>query len=441
MIVYSSLLALALALSSPWWLWQMATSGRYRAGLAGRLGVLPRSLDDAIRQRSAAAGLIWLHAVSVGEVVAAQRLIAELQAALPAHLLVVSTTTETGQQIARDKFGGVPVFFYPLDFRFAVRRYLRALRPTLFVTVESEFWPRMLVECDRAKIPVAVVNARISDRSFPRYLRLRRLWQPFLAKVSLFLTSGNETSSRLLALGVLPRNIELAGNLKYDLVDVQPNPVVDLIRIAAGKRKIVIAGSTVASKSWREEDLVLQAMNKVWEVSPDVLLILAPRHPDRFDYAVSIAAEHGVTRVSDLLNGKPLSSLGRQSIVLDTLGDLASLYQVADVAFIGGSLVPRGGHNPLEAARFAVPIVMGPSYENFREIVSALRSRQAIQILPSNSNEKDPPDAHEALAQALRSLLSNDEGMGKRALEVFEEQTGATQRTVEALTGLLQVDA
>ena len=435
MIVYSLLLGLALMVSAPWWLWRMATSGRYRAGLAGRLGVLPNSLDETIARRGAASGLIWLHAVSVGEVLAAQRLVAELQIALPAHLIVVSTTTQTGQQIAREKLGGVPVFYYPLDFAFAVRRYLRALRPTLFVTVESEFWPRMLVECERLKIPVAVVNARISDRSFPRYMRLRRLWKPLLAKVSLFLAQGEETASRLRELGMNSQCIQVTGNLKYELPALGENATATRLRTLADGKPLVVAGSTLAG----EEDLLLRCWPELLRSSPRAILVLAPRHPQRFkEVRISEAFQQIEQYRGDWTRDVNLFDFGEEEfpsdvlgdgsvILLDTLGDLNAVYAIATVAFVGGSLVPKGGHNPLEPARFGVPVLVGPSYENFREIVTQMRAHDAIQITK-----------RESLAVDLTSLLADGKSMGERGRLSFESQTGATKRTIEALTALLE---
>ena len=196
MAVYSFLLALALGVSAPWWLWRM---GRYRAGLAERLGRVPPELRAAVTGKR----VVWVHAVSVGEVLAVERLIAEFRAALgDGWVIAVSTTTATGQKIARERLVESPVFYFPLDFAFAVRAWLRVLRPELMVLVESEFWPRHLVECERAGVPIAVVNARVSDRSFPRYMKLKRLWRPLLGKVSVFLAQGEESAERLRKIGV-----------------------------------------------------------------------------------------------------------------------------------------------------------------------------------------------------------------------------------------------
>ena len=423
MIVYSSLLLLALVVSAPWWLWRMAVSGRYRAGLSQRLGFVPHSLDETIARRGAARGLVWLHAVSVGEVLAAQRLVAELQTAMPNHLLVVSTTTETGQQIAREKLGGVPVFYYPLDFRFAVRRYLRALRPTLFVTVESEFWPRMLVECDRAGIPVAVVNARISDRSFPRYLRLRKLWKPLLAKVSVFLAQGEETAERLCQIGVATDHIQVTGNLKFELPLLKENILAVRLGRMRGASRIFVAGSTLAG----EEELLLTAWATMQQGAPDAVLLLAPRHPERFDEVGKLLQESAFQwqRASELPTA---GSLIRGSIILlDTLGDLASIYSICSAAFVGGSLVPRGGHNPLEPARFGKPIVMGPSFENFREVIEGLKEAGAIYITqPEN------------LAYSLMEAATNGQRTGRNASSYFEREAGATAMTIQALQNILE---
>ncbi len=212
MIVYSLLLTAALVVSAPWWLWRMATGARYREGLGERLGRVPSRLRTMVQ----GSRVVWVHAVSVGEVFAAQRLVGELGAALgEGWVVVVSTTTATGQKVAGERFGAERVFYFPLDFGFAVRRYLRVLRPGLMVLMESELWPRHLVECARAGVPVAVVNARVSDRSFPRYMRLRWIWRRLFEKVRVFLAQGEESAERLRALGA--ERVRVVGNLKYDL--------------------------------------------------------------------------------------------------------------------------------------------------------------------------------------------------------------------------------
>ena len=427
MLAYSLLLLAALVMGAPYWLARMATSGRYRAGLAGRLGQVPPAL------RAAAAGrdVIWVHAVSVGEVMAATRLVRELEEARPAWTVVVSTTTATGQALARERFGSERVFFYPLDLGMAVRRYLRVLRPRMMVLMESELWPRMLAECARAGVPVAVVNARVSDRSFRRGVRMRAVWGHALRRVVLFLAQSEEDARRLMAMGAIEANVRVAGNLKYDIRPPKQSRVADLIREAVGERPIVVAGSTTEEKNSWEESTLLHAWDAVVGMVPEAVLVVAPRHPERFGLAYSVMEEAGTVRATELLSGTAAPVKRGGNILLDTIGDLAAVYGVADVAFVGGSLVAKGGHNPLEPAQFGVPVVMGPSYENFRDVVGRMREADGIRIV-QNGDE---------LATTLIELLQHPglaHATGERGRGVFEAQAGATARTVAMLTALLQ---
>jgi len=456
MALYSLLLVMGLAVCSPWWLARMV---RYRAGMGQRLGRVPTEL------RAAAAGrqVVWVHAVSVGEVLAATRLVCELEGALGAEwVVVVSTTTATGQALAKERFGAVVggdstkvdsgrVFYYPLDFAWAVRAYLRALQPKLLVLMESEIWPRMLVECGRAGVPVAVVNARVSDRSYARGLRVRTVWGRVLRRVDLFLAQSEEDARRLVAMGARGEEVRAIGNLKYDVRAPKASRVAELIKKAAAGRPIVVAGSTVDDKKgirgeW-EEETVIQA----WAGRPrekfGALLILAPRHPERFSVAEIRAMEFMCAKASiwgstpddePALAANicspiyaPVEPNRLEIVLLDTIGDLAAVYGVADVAFVGGSLVQRGGHNPLEPAQFGVPVVMGPSYENFRDVVGKMIAEEGIRIV----QDKDE------LESALVELLTDREkarAMGERGRRVFEQQQGATGRAVVALMGMVR---
>jgi 3-deoxy-D-manno-octulosonic-acid transferase len=405
MAAYSFLLAVALGVSTPWWLWRM---GRYREGLSERLGRVPPDVPAAVAGKR----VVWVHAVSVGEVLAVERLVADLHAALgQGWIVAVSTTTATGQKIARERLAGSPVFYFPLDFAFAVR-------------VESEFWPRHLVECERAGVPVAVVNARVSDRSFPRYMRLRRLWKPLLGKVRIFLAQGEESAERLRKIGA--ERVEVLGNLKYDLPTSRATVVFDRLMFLLRGHKVVIAGSTLDGEGAR----ILDAWRGVVAADHETALVWAPRHPRDFGelevFLENAAPEFKLMRVTSEEFQVDVPVEGGSITLLDTLGDLASVYELASVAFIGGSLVPKGGHNPLEAARFGVPVVMGESYENFREIVEGMRAADAIRIVDAAG-----------LGAALVDLLKDDRGMGERGRRFFERQSGATQRTVEALVGLI----
>ena len=371
MMVYSCLLAAALVVSSPWWLWRMVTIKTYRRGARNRIGSIPTSLRRAVSVHD----VIWLHAVSVGEIAAAEPLIREMQTALPTWLIAVSTTTPAGFDLANARLENCPVFFMPLDFAFVVRRYLGVIQPKLLILMESEIWPRLLVECEAAQVPVVVANARISDRSFPRYSRLRWLWRPLLNKVALFLTQGKETADRIAALGVESAKIRIVGNMKFDAPAPDSSEIVEALRRNLPPGDFVVCGSTLEG----EEVEILDSWVRLSESGHRGVLMIAPRHPQRFSHVLEMVGPSGIQATEWLRGPRPLD-LG-DIIVLDTIGRLASIYQLATVALIGGSLVPAGGHNPLEPARFGVPIIMGPSYENFRDIVEEMRAARTITIV------------------------------------------------------------
>jgi 3-deoxy-D-manno-octulosonic-acid transferase len=412
----------------------------------------------------------------VGEVLAATRLVAELEAALGAlghdgWRVVVSTTTRTGQALARERFGAERVFYMPLDFGFAVRAYLRALRPAALILMESELWPRMLHECRRAGVPVAVVNARVSDRSFARGMKLRWIWSRVLRGVTLWLAQSDEDARRLVEMGAPAQDVSVGGNLKYDVRAPKESRIAELIKEAAAGRPIVVAGSTVHDSPRDEDSYVIHA----WEAAPlkefRAVLVLAPRHPERFDHVCGMAEEFPYLRATELLKGMrsadahgifvdPHENFGVEIVVLDTVGDLAAVYGVADIAFVGGSLIAKGGHNPLEPAQFGVPVVMGPSYENFRDIVAKMKAVDGIAILgetaglstaaaksaasgredASGVGGDDKLKLKDALAAELVRLLTDRESartMGERGRRVFEEQEGATARAVEAIVAMV----
>jgi 3-deoxy-D-manno-octulosonic-acid transferase len=294
--------------------------------------------------------------------------------------------------------------------------------------MESELWPRMLVECGRAGIPVAVVNARVSDRSYARGMRVRAMWGRLLRRVDLFLAQSDEDARRLAAMGARAEAVRAIGNLKYDVRAPGENQMKKRIGEMLYRARLVVAGSTLEG----EEKALLAAWPELRKAAPDAVLLIAPRHPDRFAAVIGQAQECGIgiCRCSHLLvNTQPV--FGGAVLLLDTVGDLAAIYSLGSVAFVGGSLVPRGGHNPLEPAQFGVPVVMGPSFENFRDVVGKMQAADAIRIVQDKGE----------LEAALVELLTDREkarAMGERGRRVFEEQQGATARTVEALVGLVR---
>ena len=427
LLIYNLALLGALVAGAPWWLWRIATTQKYREGLAQRLGRVPKSLCSPDFRP-----VIWLHAVSVGEVLAVSRLVQELSAAFPGHRLMISTTTQTGQALARARFGPERVFYCPLDLSWAVRRYLKALDPQMLILAETEFWPNLLNGCFRHGVPVVVVNARISDRSWPRYQMLRRLWRPILDRLTCVLAQTDLDAERLRVLGCRAERVSVAGNLKFDVRATQEAEATRLLRARAQSSRFIVAGSTLEG----EEAVLLEAWPRLLESSPNLALVLAPRHPDRFA-AVATLLESSGGPWRKRSEWKPDGAAGPlrpgEIVLLDTIGELASVYSLATVAFVGGSLVAAGGHNPLEPAQFGVPVVMGPHYANFRAITDDLRAQDAIRIAGK----------HE-LADVLTSLLSNRaaaSAIGERALRVFQHQAGATARSVDAIRAIIEPHA
>ncbi|MGO8757844.1 MAG: 3-deoxy-D-manno-octulosonic acid transferase [Terracidiphilus sp.] len=432
LVFYNVLLLVALVAGSPWWLWRMATTHKYREGLLERLGRVPRRLARGSAQ-AGSRPLIWLHAVSVGEVLAITRLVRTLDAELADYSVVISTTTRTGQALARERFDPDRVFYCPLDVPWAVRAYLNALRPSLLILAETEFWPNLLAGCYRRKIPVAVVNARVSDRSWPRYRKLRLLWRRFLSRLSRVLAQSQTDADRLLALGCRPDRVAVAGNLKFDVRTAQESEAARVLRSIAGGLRLVVAGSTLEG----EEAALLEAWPRLLAADPQLAMVLAPRHPERFSAVAALLDRSGISwrkrsdwaQETQTVQTSPQPLRPGEIVLLDTIGELASVYALASVAFVGGSLVPAGGHNPLEPAQFAVPIAMGPYYDNFRAIMDEMRSHDALRIATA-----------EELSTVLIDLLGNRpaaEAMGARAKEVFDRQAGATDRCIEAIRELL----
>ena len=421
-LLYNILFFLALIASTPWWLFQMVRHGKYRTGWSERLGVVPGRLLQDEREN-----VIWIHAVSVGEVLAISRVVEELKVQLRGWRIVVSTTTDTGQRLARRRFAEDNVFYLPLDLSFAVRSYFHALRPQLLVLAESEFWPNLLRWARLSEASVAIVNARVSDRSLPGYCRFRGLLRHVLQNVDLFLAQSEEDARRLVKIGAPEDRVQVSGNLKFEIIPPRDSDIAERFDAALQLAEIgplIVAGSTLDP----EEVALLAMFEQVVARYPSALLVLAPRHPERFDTVASLlqSAETSFQRRSQW-DGVKLTA--GSVFLLDTIGELASLYGFADLAFVGGSLVPRGGHNVLEAAQFAKPILVGPSTENFRDIIDVFRRADALRVVTP-----------ETLTTTVLQLLGDDDdrnGLGQRALEVMRSQLGATQTTVSALLNLL----
>jgi len=456
-LLYSLVLALAMLLSLPYWVYQILRHGKYRSGLAERMGRVPERLiatvagsqtephcnrsagilpavagacpelaEGASRPRSPRDRVIWIHAVSLGEVLAVSGLVEQIQQAFPQHRVLVSTTTDTGQALARKRFGEANVFYFPMDFAFAIRPYLQVLQPELVVLAETEFWPNFLRLSHASGARVAVVNARISDNSWPNYRRFRWVLGKMLSNVDLFLAQTPEDSARLQSIGAAANRVQVTGNLKFDMSLPFPPPIVESLRQALAAEfagPILVCGSTVEG----EEPLLLKAFENLRVAHPRAVMILAPRHPERFDQVAILLRQLGIRSFRrSQWQGEPLSG---SVLLVDSIGELAALYALADVAFVGGSLVPRGGHNIIEPAQHGVAIVTGNHTENFRDIVALFQSRDAVRIVGMAE-----------LPLTLMQLLADDaerRALGRRAQETIRSQAGATLRTLEALKILM----
>lgn len=418
-LLYQAAVGVALAGAGPFLL---ARRGKhYLPTLAGRLGRGGDPNGEALGK-----GGLWIHAVSVGEVGVAATLARALPAKLP---LLVTTTTPTGQARAKAAFAGrAAVAYFPFDLGFAVRALLDRFTPWALVLVEGDYWPLVLSEVRRRGLPVAVVNGRVGDRSFARMRRLKRLLSPLFGGIGRFGVQTGADRDRLAALGVPGEAITVTGNLKYETPEPPRLPEVEgaLAEIAAG-RPVLLAGSTMRG----EEEAVLEAFAATGG-GERALLVIAPRHPERWDEAAALLERRGLAhRRRSRLDGAPGPSDRRPDVLLlDSLGELAALYRAAAAAFIGGTLVPTGGHNPLEAARFGVPVTVGPSMHNFRDMAAQFDARGAWARVS---------DAAELGATWGEWLARPETGqeVGARAAALIEENRGAVEKTVALLAPLL----
>ncbi|HEV2196460.1 MAG TPA: 3-deoxy-D-manno-octulosonic acid transferase [Candidatus Acidoferrum sp.] len=445
--IYSLLMGLAALLLTPYWVVKGLRQGKYFSNLKERLGFSFPALAKLAASRS---GAIWVHAVSVGEVLSGVTLARQLKAAYPDRPLIISTTTITGQTLARERLPFADaIIYFPLDWSFCVRRAFEAVRPSLVLVLETEIWPNFLREAGRRKVPVLFVSGRISDRSFARYQKffgvfgffLRPLLKDALSQASAFLMQSGKDAERIRALGALGDRVAVNGNLKYDSELPAPTPLSNWLEAEvarSGRSPVIVAGSVVAT----EEPLALIAFGTLQGEYRNALLVLAPRKPEQFAAAAEFIDEshRKFIRRSALPIPSPAQAAGGANghatnsaipndvtvLLLDSIGELASLYRLADGAFVGGSLVPSGGHNILEPAAFGKVPVFGPSMENFAEIATRFVSAgAAIQV-------ESPEDVGVAWIELFRNPQRMKE-MSEKARNLVENSRGATSRALEEI--------
>ncbi len=405
----------------------------YWRSLPQRFGRLPRSFRQTVP------GAIWFHAVSVGEVLACAQTLRELRADFPNTAFFVSTSTLAGRAIAGEKLAGLAdgIFFAPVDYVFAVRRVLRALRPSVLVIAETEIWPNLIREVRRTGAAVTIVNGRISDRALTRYRRFGWFFRAALPQVDSILAQTEEMRARFIELGGPPERVRAVGNLKYDF-EARPAPPDSPVRAflaRLGPARIWVAASTMPPAEpgdLDEDDVVLSAFQEVFQRWPELALILAPRRPERFETAARKLEASGIPYVRrSALNsgagafacrtGQPEAPVPPRVLLLDTIGELSGVFALADVVFMGGTLAHRGGHNILEPALFAKPVIAGPHMENFQAIAEEFRAARAYVEIG------EPAALASAVWRMLEDAFSADE-IGRRALACAEARRGAVAR-------------
>jgi 3-deoxy-D-manno-octulosonic-acid transferase len=426
-IAYSLLTFVAFVVVSPYFLYQAIRYQKYIGSLRQRLGYLPIAFNVDGDES------IWIHAVSVGEALTARALAADLKARYPRLRLFLSTTTIAGQQVAKRSLQHLDgVFYFPFDWAFIVRRTLNIVNPRVFIMMETEIWPNLLRLCRERGVKTVMINGRISSRSYPRYRLIRPFFRRVLADVDRFCMQSEESARRLVDLGADPARVTVTGSLKFDSLQV-PNPtahgkprerILRFFRLPPN-RTVVVAGSTMKG----EEAAVLKAFTRIKAALPEALVIVAPRQPERFAEVERLARDAGFVTIRR--SNLPIDVEPRGDVVvLDTIGELAQLYQLATVAFVGGSLADHGGHNILEPAIFGRPILFGTHMQNFREIADAFIANDAAVEVRSERE----------LEEALLALLTDPvrrARLGAAARALVEANRGAKEKTLSAIADVL----
>ena len=394
--------------------------GKAHKDFAQRFGFLPGYL------KGEGSSSIWLHTVSVGEVLASKSFVKALKKTFPDKRLVISTTTKTGQDMAKQVFGEeVPTFYFPLDFSFVVSKVLNFIDPYMVIIFETEIWPNFIMALKKRNTPVFLVNGRISSKSFRGYRLIRPFLKPVLRKINLLCMQTEYDAERVELLGASPKDVRITGNMKYDIA-YEGAPLIkdhekfgDFLGISP-QEYVIIGGSTHAG----EEETLIRVYKDLLNLFANLRLLIAPRHVDRVEEIEGVCRKHGLNTLrtseanvkKDVINRKPV-------LILDTMGNLSSLYSVATVVFIGGSLIKKGGHNIVEPARFSKPVVFGPYMDNFRDMAERFLNYGASVLV------YDIRELKETFMELLNDEQKRDT-MGKRAAKLVEENRGAVENVV-----------
>jgi len=423
---YNLALQAALLLAAPVWIPWVLFSGKRRRNFLDRLGIRRGRIPSPTGKQR-----IWIHAVSVGETLSAVPLVLELRKRLPDTEILLSTVTLTGQEVARKALGEATdgIFYFPFDLPGVCARFLDRIRPGLLAILETEIWPNLIAECAKRRIPVVLLNGRVSERSLRGYARFRSWISGVLACLDRIAVQTEEDAGRVRALGADPSRIRVTGNMKFDVSVPKTEGSKFFDRLHGVKTRgdsWFVAGSTHEG----EEESVLQALGGARAVNGSIRLLLAPRHPERFPAVEELCRKSGweVARRTGISPGEDLPET--PVILLDTVGELTGAYSAADIAFVGGSLAPKGGHNILEPALFGIPTIVGPHMENFREISEIFTRGEAVISVKNG----------ERLAAALAEWAADPapfRSTGERAKRLLDDFRGATERNVEIVVSAL----
>lgn len=430
--LYGLAFSLGVIIVAPFYLWRYRRAAFLRDSWRERLGYLPAHFCQPER------GAVWVHAVSVGETLAVSGLVQALHQQYPGRKIFISHATPTGREIGEKTLPEVAGRFYlPLDWDRCVRRALNSIKPGLLLIVETELWPHLIRAAHQSGARIALVNARLSDRSFPGYRLFRLFMRRVLANVDRVFTQTPRDAERFCAIGAVVSRVISAGNLKFDAQPAEDALFPTLLKRSlelAGRQPVLVAASTMPG----EEELVLRAWQGIQRACPPGLLILAPRHPARFEAVAQLLATHRAnflrrTALPEAVTELPRALASPAILLLDSLGELAGVLQVAEAVFVGGSLVPTGGHNLLEAAQWGKPVIFGPHMQNFRDAAELfLRAGAAIRVR-----------GWEELAPEATRLFQDKErcrAMGAAGRQVVQQGSGATERILDGLAGLLDGD-
>ena len=421
---------LLLCLASPFLCYRACRHGKYLSGWTQKLfGWTPK--------RDSSGRCIWFHAVSVGEVLQLQRLVDQFQQAQPHFEIWITTTTRTGYSVAQEKFRNHSVCYFPLDFSWAIRNALARIRPDAIVLVELELWPNFILQATQAGLPVSLINGRVSDNSYQGYRRIRPLLGWLLKRLSLIAVQNQQYAQRLIDLGANPTDVHVTGSIKFDGVETQRDNTatrhLKTILDIRDQQQVLVVGSTQSP----EEALALDCYQRLKQEFPALRLILVPRHPERFDDVAHLVLSRNLplrrrSACSDQAATRPChpATEDQSIILLDTLGELAACWGLADIAFVGGSLTSRGGQNMIEPAGYGAAVMFGPHTHNFRDVVELLLTHDAATVVADS----------EQLYQRVREFLGDPQTarqIGHVAQQLVLKQQGATAATSQLLAQTL----